>query len=133
MKLTDENPQSGKRSAVIIGIGKPKPNTFGNLMQSIDATPYRGKSVRFRAAVRTEVSGAGNQAQLWFRVDRADNQIGFFDNMQDRPITSKDWAEYEIKGDIAPNAARINFGLLLLGEGKAWLDSVSLEIIESPE
>lgn len=133
VKLTEENPRSGKRSAVIIGTGKPKPNTFGNLMQSIDAAPYRGKRVRFRAAVRTEVSGAGNQAQLWFRVDRADNQMGYFDNMQDRPITSKDWGEYEIKGEIAPDAARINFGLLLLGEGKAWLDAVSLEIIESPE
>ena len=57
-------------------------------MQSIDATPYRGKRLRFRAAVKMAEAGAGGRAQLWFRVDLAAQggtpRTGFFDNMQDR-------------------------------------------------
>src|SRR5207249_10266216 len=102
---------------------------FGNLMQSFDAAAYRGKRVRLRAAVRAEVSGSGNQAQLWLRVDRKNDELGFFDNMEDRPIVQKDWRYYEIVGDIAEDAVSVNLGLLLIGNGRAWLDAVSFEVI----
>ena len=52
---------------------------FGNLMSRIDAAPYRGNRVRFRAAVRAEKE----VAMLWVRVDRGPGQMGFFGNMQD--------------------------------------------------
>jgi len=39
----------------------------GILLQSIDATPYRGKLVRYRAAVRVTPEG---RAGMWLRVDR---------------------------------------------------------------
>ena len=94
---------------------------FGNVMQSIDATPLRGKRVRFRAAVRAE-----GQAQLWLRVDRKGRAMGFFDNMQDRPIRSAEWEEYAIEGPVAEDAESIYFGMMLIGEGKAWLDAVEL-------
>ncbi len=97
---------------------------FGNVMQAIAARPLRGKRVRFRAAVRVE-----GQAQLWLRVDRQDRAIGFFDNMRDRPIRSAEWNEYEIEGPVADDAEEIYFGMMLIGEGKAWLDAVEL----SPE
>src|SRR5262245_33973188 len=46
------------------GSGTAQP---GILLQSVDATPYRGKFVRYRGAVR---STAGGRAGLWLRVDR---------------------------------------------------------------
>lgn len=126
-ELTAEQPKSGKYAALLKSKQSAGPSApFGNLMQAIDATPFRGRRVRFRASVRVEGDETG-RAQLWMRVDRTDNKIGFFDNMGSRPITSSQWGEYEIVGDVDDDAEVLNIGMLLLGEGKAWLDAVTIE------
>jgi len=123
-QLTAEQPKSGKYAAVLHSKeGASSGSSFGNLMQAIDATPFRGRRVRFRASVRVE----SGRAQLWMRVDRAANKPGFFDNMSDRPITSAQWREYEIIGDVDEDATVLNIGMILPGKGKAWLDAVSVE------
>ena len=122
--------KQGKQSARVSGAPKPTQSgrpAFGNLMQTIDATPYRGKRVRFRGAVRVE--GAGATALLWMRADRPARQPGFFDNMQDRPIRSAEWTYYEIAGDIEDDAESLNIGVMLQQSGTAWLDDVTIEII----
>lgn len=85
----------------------------GVLTQGIDSVRYQGKEVKLTALVKTNVSGSGNQAQLWMRVDRKDRKMGFFDNMDDRPITSSEWKEYEINGKIneIANAKGVVFDL----------------------
>jgi Transglutaminase-like superfamily len=130
LALSEDKPFAGKRCAVLSRVGDTDPQAFGNLIQSVDATDYRGKRVRFKAAVRTNVTGEGNQAQLWFRVDRPNDAMGFFDNMGDRPITAKEWKHYEIIGDIAEDATDIVFGMLLLGNGVAAIDDVTFEIVD---
>lgn len=128
-----DNPDSGKNSAMIRRTPGPHyGETFGSVAQTIDAKAYQGQRVKLRAAVRTEVTGPGNQAHLWLRVDKTGigpDAVGFSDQMADRPITSKEWRVVEIVGDVAKDAETINFGLALVGEGKAWLDSVSLEVV----
>jgi C-terminal processing protease CtpA/Prc len=129
-ELTEEQPQQGKRSALLRrDAAKGPAPAFGNLMQNIDAAPFRGRRIRFRAAVRAEVKGAGNQAQLWLRVDRKSGQVGFFENMGDRPITERGWCDYEIVGGVAEDAQGIALGLMLLGNGRVWLDDVRLEVL----
>jgi C-terminal processing protease CtpA/Prc len=103
---------------------------FGNLMHMTDATPYRGKRLRYRAAVRAQVSGSGNDAHLWFRVDLPGDRQGFFDNMDARPIVSSEWREYEIIAEVAPDAERLAFGAFLRGKGSAWIDDVSLAVLQ---
>ena len=98
-------------------------------MQTFDAAAYRGKRVRFRAAVRLAAAGDDDRAQMWFRVDRTDGGMGFFDNMRDRPIRGVDWQYYDITGDVDSDAGRINIGLMLIGKGKAWIDDVSVDIL----
>ena len=127
--LSTDAPKQGKQS-VRLSRGAaidPAGPGFGNIMQQIDATPYRGKRVRFRGAVR--VDGAAATAALWMRVDRAAKQIGFFDNMQDRPIRGETWAYYEITGDIAGDAEVLNVGMTLQQEGSAWLDDVTIQTV----
>ncbi|MEA3016842.1 MAG: hypothetical protein QOI38_1564 [Sphingomonadales bacterium] len=101
---------------------------FASLSSGIDATPYRGRRLRFTAAVRAGTPPA-EAIGLWFRVDRGGERRGFFDNMADRPIRSPVWADYAIEGDVAPDATVIHFGILLSGSGQAWLDDVRLEDI----
>lgn len=130
LALSEDKPFAGKRCAVLSHeTNSQQQQQFGTLLQYIDATNYRGKRVLFKAAVRTDVTGAGNQAQLWFRVDRTKEQEGFFDNMGDRPITAKNWKHYEIVGDVADDAQHIVIGMLLLGKGAAAIDDISFEIV----
>jgi len=129
VRLTDQNPKSGSLCAVIEFTGQGQPSGYGNLMQTVDATPYRGKQIRFKAAVRTGSTGNQGQAQLWMRVDRMAGAMGFFENMGDRPITSPQWGYFEIVGDIEEDAKALSFGVLLLGRGSVWADDVSIEIL----
>jgi hypothetical protein len=122
-KLTHEQVREGAFCAELSsGDGERAP--FGNLMQNFDAAAYRGKRVRFRAAVRTEGRG-----QLWLRVDRQNGEMGFFDNMGDRPILEKEWRYYDIVGDVALDAERINIGVILLRTGKVWIDDASFQVL----
>jgi C-terminal processing protease CtpA/Prc len=141
--MVADHPEGGSRSAVLQAPANgQKPGSFGNLMRSFDAAPYRGQRVRFRAAVKVEggARAAGSaetdlsppRAQLWLRVDRPGGQAGFFDNMQDRPITATTWDRYEIVGVVAPDAEKIALGLILLGSGRAYLGSASFEAIGKP-
>ncbi|MDQ3712572.1 MAG: S41 family peptidase [Acidobacteriota bacterium] len=128
-ETADKMPRTGTKAAVL----RSEPDavidarSFGNLMQAIDAAPFRGKRMRLRGAVRVEADEAGARAQLWTRVDRTDGKLGFFDNMGDRPITSAEWQFYEIVGDVEEDAKILNLGMILIGRGKAYLDDVSIE------
>jgi C-terminal processing protease CtpA/Prc len=126
-----DRPKKGKQCARLSD-GLPREDEgFGNLMQKIDAAPYRGKFVRFRAAVRVE--GEAATVALWMRVDRPDKQPGFFENMQGRPIRAVDWTYYEIAGDVASDATVLNIGMMLNREGIAWLDDVTVEVLGKTE
>jgi hypothetical protein len=130
--ISGEDPKSGKQ-CVTIKRGTEKPGPFGNVMQGIDAAPFRGKRVRYRAAVRTQIEGQEGSAHLWMRVDLTakdgKRRSGFFDNMSNRPIRKNDWDYYEIVGDIAEDAETVIVGMFLRGSGQAWMDDVSLEIV----
>ena len=125
-RLSGDNAKQGKYCGELASAAGA--SGFGNLMQAFDAAAYRGKRVRFRAAVRTEGQMSG-QGQLWLRVDRQGGELGFFDNMGDRPIRDREWKYYEITGDIEPDAERINIGVILVGEGKVWIDDASFQVL----
>lgn len=133
IELTDREPKRGRFCVRLANETKNPPAPFGNILKGIDATPYRGKTVRFKAAVRCWQADTGDRAQLWFRVDRPNQQLGFFDNMGDRPINAREWEYYEIVGDVADDAAGIVFGCMLVREGQAWLDDVTLEVVADAE
>ena len=126
--LTDQSVREGRLCAQLRSSGQPGA-PFGNLLQTLDATPYRGKRIRLRAAVRVDPDAAGDRAQMWLRVDRAGRKLGFFDNMGDRPIRTNKWAHYDIAGDIAADAVTITFGFMLIRKGTLWVDDVSVETV----
>jgi hypothetical protein len=128
-QLTDKGAKVGSYCGELARNMQAEADSFGNLMQSFDTTPYRGKRVRFRAAVRAELPAEADRAALWLRVDRPQGGMGFFDNMMDRPIRTNEWRYYEIVGDIDNDATSINVGLMLLKTGKVWIDDASFEVL----
>jgi hypothetical protein len=88
----------------------------------------------FCVACRNEYAlhGTGDaSARLWLRVDRPQGeQPGFFDNMSSRmPGALPQWTDFEIVGDVADDAEGIAFGMLFTGDGTAWIDEASLEVV----
>ncbi|TCC90149.1 peptidase S41 [Pedobacter frigiditerrae] len=102
---------------------------IGGASSSIKAEAYRGKKFRLKAWMRTDVKDG--QGQFWVRVDREGKSYGFFNNMDDRPIKSKEWKAYEIAGTIDIDASYLYFGAFLVSEGKIWIDNFTLEIEEN--
>lgn len=134
--ITQDRPRHGKRCVLLSFQGESSPSYHG-LYQTVDAAPYRGKRVRLRVAVRTDFAGLGagtapwprNRAQLVLEVILSDLKTGFSDSMENRPIVSTEWRDYEIVGDVASDASFINIGLFLAGQGRAWFDDVRFDII----
>jgi len=110
-----------------------KPNGFGNVMQTMEPSEYRGKRLRFSGFVKT--AKVGGWAGLWMRVDGPDGSKSkslAFDNMQNRPIKgTKDWTRYEVVLDVPVEATAIAFGVLMEGEGELWLDDVKFDIVDA--
>lgn len=103
---------------------RPSPAFF---VQHIDATPFRGATIRLRTSVRTDVSGYGNQAHLGLTVV-ASGQATFMDFMEDRPIINPEWETYTITGIVGEDADSIGVGGMFGGSGRAWFDDFQLHV-----
>ena len=127
------NPYNGKYCLELSYFGNYQEGVYGSVMQSIDAKPFKGKKIRFRAAVRAEISSAKGSAHLWVREHLSNDQDGMFDMMEDHPILFNEWQFYQIEMDISEYADVVNYGLLLRGSGKAWIDAASFDVVETEE
>jgi C-terminal processing protease CtpA/Prc len=104
---------------------------FGTITMKIDLEKYRGRQFRLSGSVRL-INGPGT-GHLWARVDRAEKKFGFFDNMDNRPISSTQWKDYEINGTIDADAINLAFGTFLKGAGKLMVDNLNLAVLEENE
>jgi len=95
----------------------------GSAYQHVDGTGCRGREIRLRASVRTEVSSTGNLAQLWLLVQGQNSRPRSF---TDRRIDSCDRQSYEVTDTAADDATRIVFGCSLTGSGRVWVDEFEL-------
>jgi len=121
-ELTDEKANEGTRSVKLHVQGKST-EPFGNLMRTIDATPYRGRRIVLRSKMLVQGPGRG---QKWFRVDRINGEMGAFDNMELRPILTGDWKEAVIGAEIDDDAELLKFGFISNGGATVFIDDVSL-------
>jgi hypothetical protein len=108
--------------------GKLSADAFGTLMHMAPSSPYNGKRIRFTANVRTE--DVQNGAGLWLRIDGPGGSVLGFDNMMNRPIlgTTAE-TQYAVVLDVPQNAAAIALGILIKGQGRAWIRAPKVEIV----
>lgn len=89
---SDERPHGGTRSGLIQRDSVGSFRDAGVVAKKIDARPYRGKRVMLTGWARY-VGPPGlpyfGTMQMYLRVDRPGDLIGFFDNMEDRPVRSE--------------------------------------------
>ncbi|MCE3227517.1 MAG: hypothetical protein K0S32_2068 [Bacteroidetes bacterium] len=124
---------SGKTIGVIKSV-KKKINGFISMMQSSVPEKYLGKRVRMTGYIRTE--NVAEWTGLWLRVGvKGGNEALAFDNMRygknDRSIKgTTPRTKYEIVVDVPSNSANIVYGIMLVGTGQIWFDSMLLEEVD---
>lgn len=106
--------------ALLSAPATPPAESFGTLMQTFDAQAFRGRTVRLRAWIRLERKLPADRAQLLLHVARPNR----LDNTASRPVVTEEWRQYEIRGEVAPDAGSIRIGLMLYGSGRAWIGGV---------
>ena len=121
-------PYSAKRTNRSVSVPRAPQSTSSILMQVIIADTLRGKDVRMRGQMRANSPSAQGWAGLWLRVDRTGQTMGFFDNMQDRPVRDTAWREYVIEGTIASDARQIVFGALSVGSMSVDVDAIEIAV-----
>jgi len=102
---------------------------FGCATGRFPVEDARGRTIRFSGWIRTEELDDA-WAGLWWRVDGPSPR---FDNMMERgPRGTTDWQQVTIEMEVPMDARAIYFGLLNAGIGKAWFDSLTIEIDGKP-
>lgn len=120
----------GERSLRVSNVG---PEPFGAAYQIVTATPYRGKTLRFSAWLRTDGTVGnryGSGAGLKLHSLRAGYLLDVAEMRRDAVHGTSDWTRYEITLKVPPEAEQIEAGIVLFGPGTAWLDDVALDVVE---
>lgn len=110
-----------------INVFSGKRGSFGGIGRSIKANDHHGKKFKLTGYARLSPGSQGT-GHLWVREDTKRNGMGFFNNMDDRPITSSEWTKYEIEGRLGDFSDRLVFGAFLKGRGSFKLDDIHLYI-----
>jgi hypothetical protein len=102
----------------------------GTLEQDFSPDEYIGKRIRVTAWIKGEKTG---EALTFLRVEDRYGEIIQFTNthLRGAAIGTLNWKKQELVLDVPAEAGVIQFGLLLMRQGKAWMDDVSIEIVPS--
>ncbi len=108
----------------------------GRLVQKIRAEVWRGKRVRFAAAVRTTAQSAGALLFLRFlaKPNRGDESDFFAAEIAaaactDAPVRSPQWATLAVEADVPEAADSFVIGLAVIGNGTAWFGDLTFAAI----
>jgi len=105
-----------------INAQKETSRDWTSFVQSIAISTNKPIKFRVSAYAKNESENPDGQSGLWVRVDTKNGERGFFDNMGDRPITSKEWKKYTIEAELDNNSKTLNFGALCWNNGKFLFD-----------
>ena len=117
----------GGNNSAAVGCAQGNCQGFSTMMQTIRADPFRGRRVRLTAWVKASNAAMAN---MWMRVDGAGAML-VLDNMQNRRAHGTfDWRQQQIVLDVPDIAFTLNYGLMVAGNGQAWVDDVALEVVD---
>ena len=132
LALSEPSP-SGGRSVRMARASAPWRWGEGRLEQTICAEAWRGKRIRISGAVRAEVEGLGNGAQLYIEARPKPPEEGMWTMpatamaMVEPSICSPQWGRYAAEIGVPDEAHTILIGMALAGNGAAWFGDLKLE------
>ena len=102
---------------------------FGVTTQLFPAAVARGRTLRVTGWIRTEGVTSG-YAGLWARADAAGQRMLFLENMGRRGVRgTTPWTAHTIEIPVDSVAEVVYFGAIHPGNGIAWFDSLTVEVV----
>lgn len=117
----------GKYAIELRANGDDNPAGFGNLMTGFLTNKTRGKTIEISALLKSDGRA---RAQMWARVDRQDDAMGFFDNMNDRPVLSTKWTRVSLRFRVDDDAVGLFYGVLTPDHGSIFVDDFKFRILD---
>jgi len=88
---------------------------------------FRGKRIRLSGALKT--ANASAPFSLWLRADAGQDPATFNQLRRNIPNGTTPWKQYSVELDIPLVATAVFFGIVFYGEGTAWVDDLSIEVL----
>lgn len=111
--------------------------SFGGLLKTVDAEPYRGKRVRYSAWIKgSGIADAGGperpvtgEASIWIAVG-SPSRGSLIDNLGAQSIRGyTSWEYREFVVDVPEDSRRILPGFWIRGQGQLWIRDMQLEVV----
>jgi hypothetical protein len=120
VELSAKQVRQGKTCAILRndGIGAVE------LFQTIDARPYRGKSVSFRAAIRADA-----KAWVWVRASSGGGRPDVTGDTSDRAASDGEWRDFDLVIEVPSSARLLRVGVTLSGRGRLRIDDGHFGIV----
>lgn len=113
--------------APYLACNSDKHGVYGVLTQWIDATPYRGKRIRFSGYIKT--AGIRDYGGLMLTL----NGPGDYDvyDMRKHPLKGDhDWTHVDYVADVPSDRTSFTLGINLQGRGTVWMDALKFEVVD---
>jgi hypothetical protein len=123
--IDDKVFKEGKHS---FSMKRKKKQVFGLLRQIVELPKDRkGKKLRFSAMLRTEKVGKGGWGLVVNFLATPDGRI--ISQARSKPVRGDTgWTRVEIVEPIPQGTGKLSIGVMLLDEGKGWIDDVKLSV-----
>lgn len=120
----------GRRGATVsLRAQLADPDKFGGSVTVLDATPYRGHTIRLSADLDTH--DAPNGAMVWLRADNAAHKVVAFANSRQMPVCAPMTnAHRAVHIDVPTAASQLLLGTVLNGNGEVTARQLRLEVLE---
>jgi pimeloyl-ACP methyl ester carboxylesterase len=107
---------------------KPIERKWFAFSNKIDVSMYEGKKFILESTIKTNLlPDSSGEAYMWARVDKKMG-YGFFDNMDGKPVLSKEWTNCKIEGVIDTGAIKLIIGGICVYNGDFCFDNFKLKI-----
>jgi len=114
----------GAQAVELSWSGSGERMAYSNLMQSLDASGIQGQRFEVQARLRLVSDDPSARGQMWVRVDTEDDRMGFFDNMNTRPVMGDAWTSVRIRGSVDYDGRELNIGFIAFGDARLQVDDV---------
>jgi hypothetical protein len=135
LELLDGVSPSGGRAAQIARASAPWPWGVGRLEREFLAEAWRGKRLRFSAAVRAEVEGQRGGAHLYIAARSKPTEAALWPIPYNalgtlaRPLRSPRWTACAAEIDIPQDAHTLTLGCAFAGDGAGWFSDLDVTVV----
>ena len=124
---SSENPHEGKSSIKLYSTGKGQEHA-GAVIQTIDASSFRGKSIKLTGWVRTHLNPSMGGASVSLVVTRPRENLVYPEMMKGQ-LQNPEWSEQNLTCRVPDDAVSFSIILSMRGPGETQFDDFALHAI----